>query len=190
MMAELPGNSKAWFTIFILTLWAISAYMDYKRKKKLRAARYQQQEQQQQQTDEMTKSPKVEVLEEAESQAKESPYQSVSHGPNLEVRLRDLLASQGIPLETEEKDPTEPPVPEKKPNTLLPPPVEEKRFSMADSSSQTSSAPSQVTRLGNQNAKGVNWFPGGIRQAIIASEILQPPKGLRGRKKLWPRNSQ
>jgi hypothetical protein len=112
-------------------------------------------------------------LKTAEEKAQNAPYKTISLGGDLQVRLQDLLPP-------ELQDALKPPEPV----------VEEveipKETEHHDISQDQFSEPhrhfkdEEKVEVKTQNLNA--YFPGGVRSAIIASEILGKPKALRNKK--------
>ena len=179
MTEILAASQNFWFTVFILIVWGISAYFDFKRKQKIRQQRRAQigEEEQIEESAEQIQANQF-ALENAEEQVRDAPYRPAPAGDNLEIGFEDIFNMKKLQeklKKVEEKA-------KKKKQQPTPPDLaahltKEKPFEGPTRQVFSKKAAKKI----KTTSPTMKVFPSGIQSAIIASEILGKPKALRER---------
>lgn len=161
-----------WFTLFIFLVWILSTFLEYQRKAKQKQRRDQSARRPEQIQDQAPESD----LQQAEREVHQHKYRPIPVGQDMEVNLEDLL--EKILYETQAED-SSPELSESEVHSDRSLPSEtsfkEPQISQTEISGTVSTQPKEEKKSDQTR----EFFPGGIKNAIIAKEILDRPLALR-----------
>jgi hypothetical protein len=190
------SSSNFWFTLFVIIVWGLSSYFDWKRKQAIkqqrRAQLKEEAENPSQEVEEIDtpfeqdlaayygtdEAEKLNSLKHAEEAVKNQEYRTVKLGDDLQAKIDAVLKPQEVEIIPGPETKTDY-VPFAKPRHIPSQKIDVSKEEHMEPHRHYSDAPEINKKMPKKMKR---YFPGGVRAGIIAAEILNPPKALRRRK--------